>query len=44
MVASVWLSSWRSTGLVVSELVSLDELRSRLAIEVERGWSCTSLR
>jgi GNAT superfamily N-acetyltransferase len=38
-VASVWLSSWRSTGLVVSELVSLDELRSRLTIEVERGWS-----
>ena len=41
-VASVSLSSWRSTGLPVSELVSFDELRSRLAIEVERGWSVSS--
>jgi GNAT superfamily N-acetyltransferase len=38
-VASIWLSSWRSTGLPVSELVSFDELRSRLSVEVERGWS-----
>jgi GNAT superfamily N-acetyltransferase len=37
-VASVWLAGWRSTGLPVAGLVSLDELRSRLPVEVERGW------
>jgi hypothetical protein len=38
-VASIWLSSWRSTGLPVAKLVSFDELRSRLSIEIDRGWS-----
>lgn len=38
-VASIWLSSWQSTGLPVSKLVSLDELRSRLDNGVKHGWS-----
>ena len=38
-VAAIWLYSWRSTGLPIAKLVSFDDLRWKLAIEVERGWT-----
>jgi ribosomal protein S18 acetylase RimI-like enzyme len=38
-VARVWMSSWVSTGLAEASLFLLAQLRARVPLEVENGWS-----
>ncbi len=37
-VATVWLESWRSTGLNVAALATKLEFQERLRLELEIGW------
>jgi GNAT superfamily N-acetyltransferase len=38
VVTSIWLDSWKSTGVVTSASVTLSTLRERLPQEIARGW------
>jgi GNAT superfamily N-acetyltransferase len=38
-VARVWMDSWVSTGLADTSSLLLADLRARIAIEVQKGWS-----
>ena len=38
-VARVWMDSWVSTGLEDASDALLEELRARVPMEVEKGWS-----
>src|SRR5580658_3872656 len=37
-VATVWLESWRSTGLDVAALATEHEFQERIRLELETGW------
>ena len=39
MVARVWMNSWVSTGLAEASNFLLAQLRARIPLEVEKGWS-----
>ena len=38
-VARVWMNSWVSTGLAETSNFLLAQLRARISLEVEKGWS-----
>ncbi|PTQ08259.1 GNAT family N-acetyltransferase [Sphingomonas oleivorans] len=40
-VASIWLTSWQSTGVVLSEEPTLMGLRHRVDVEIIEGWALT---
>jgi ribosomal protein S18 acetylase RimI-like enzyme len=38
-IARLWMNSWASTGLGLASDVLLAQLRARVPLEVEKGWS-----
>ena len=38
-IARVWMNSWVSTGLAEASNFLLAQLRARVALEIEKGWS-----
>ena len=38
-IARVWMNSWASTGLAEASNFLLAQLRARIPLEVEKGWS-----
>jgi ribosomal protein S18 acetylase RimI-like enzyme len=38
-IARVWMTSWVSTGLADASDFLLTQLRARLSLEIEKGWS-----
>jgi GNAT superfamily N-acetyltransferase len=38
-IARVWMDSWVSTGLAESSQFLLANLRARISLEIEKGWS-----
>jgi len=38
-IACVWMESWASTGLAEASDNLLGQLRKRIAVEIEKGWS-----
>ncbi len=38
-IAHIWMTSWASTGLADASDSLLAQLRARLALEIEEGWS-----